>query len=79
MAKIRQSYSATFKAKVAFEAVKAEKTISQLSSEYGVHSNQINGASVCWRSFPIYFQKSEKRRKRTPRNSKLNFTGKSVN
>ena len=42
MGKIRKSYSAAFKAKVALEAIKKEKTISQLSSEYGVHANQIN-------------------------------------
>lgn len=42
MGKIRKNYSASFKAKVALEAVKKEKTISQPSSEYGVHSNQIN-------------------------------------
>ena len=42
MGKVRKNYSASFKAKVALEAVKKEKTISQLSSEYGVHSNQIN-------------------------------------
>ena len=42
MGRIRKSYSAAFKAKVALEAIKQEKTISQLSSEYGVHANQIN-------------------------------------
>lgn len=42
MGKTRKSYSAAFKAKVALEAIKKEKTIAQLSSEYGVHSNQIN-------------------------------------
>ena len=42
MGKIRKSYSSAFKAKVALESIKKEKTISQLSSEYGVHSNQIN-------------------------------------
>jgi len=42
MGKTRKSYSSAFKAKVALEAVKKEKTISQLSSEYGVHANQIN-------------------------------------
>ncbi len=41
MTKLRKRYSANFKAKVALEAAKKEKTISQLSSEYGVHSNQI--------------------------------------
>lgn len=42
MVKIRKNYSASFKAKVALEAMKKEKTLSQLSSEYGVHANQIN-------------------------------------
>jgi len=42
MGKIRKSYSSALKAKVALEAIKKEKTISQLSSEYGVHANQIN-------------------------------------
>ena len=42
MGRIRKSYSAAFKAKVALEVIKKEKTISQLSSEYGVHANQIN-------------------------------------
>jgi len=42
MGSIRKNYSASFKAKVALEAVRKEKTISQLSSEYRVHSNQIN-------------------------------------
>jgi transposase len=42
MGRIRKSYSSAFKAKVALEALKKEKTMSQLSSEYGVHSNLIN-------------------------------------
>ena len=41
MGAIRKNHDAIFKAKVALEAVKSEKTISQISSEYGVHSNQI--------------------------------------
>jgi len=41
MGRIRRSFDASFKAKVALEAFKNEKTISQLSSEYGVHPNQI--------------------------------------
>ena len=42
MGKTRKSYNSAFKAKVALEAIKKEKTIAQLSSEYGVHANQIN-------------------------------------
>jgi len=40
--KMRKSYDAAFKARVALEAVKGEKTIAQLSSEYSVHVNQIS-------------------------------------
>ena len=39
---MRKSFTAEFKGKVALEAFKEEKTISQMSSEYGVHSNQIS-------------------------------------
>jgi len=38
----RKRYSKEFKAKVALEAVKAQKTLSELASEYGVHTSQIN-------------------------------------
>ena len=41
MGRIRRRFDATFKANVALEALKNEKTISQLSGEYGVHPNQI--------------------------------------
>lgn len=41
MSGIRRRHSAAFKAKVALEAMKGEKTMSQLSGEYGVHPNQI--------------------------------------
>lgn len=37
----RRHHDATFKARVALEAVKGEKTIAQLGSEYSVHPNQI--------------------------------------
>jgi len=41
MGNIRKRHSGAFKAKVALEALKAEKTISEISSEYGVHANQV--------------------------------------
>ena len=41
MGGIRKRHEAKFKAKLALEAVKQEKTIAQLSSAYGVHTNQI--------------------------------------
>ena len=41
MGKIRKNHDAVFKSRVALEAIKGEKTIAQLASEYGVHPNQI--------------------------------------
>jgi len=41
MAGTQKRHPAAFKAKVAFEALRGDKTIAQLSSEYGVHGNQI--------------------------------------
>lgn len=40
--KQKKRYSPEFKTKVAFEAIRGEKTISQLSSEYGIHGTSIN-------------------------------------
>lgn len=41
MTNTRKSYTASFKAKVAVEAIQERKTLSELVSEYGVHSNMI--------------------------------------
>ncbi len=38
---MRKSHDGAFKARVALEAVKGEKTIAQIATEYGVHPNQI--------------------------------------
>lgn len=38
---MRKRHDAAFKARVAIEALKADKTMAQISSEYGVHVNQI--------------------------------------
>jgi transposase-like protein len=37
----RRRHDAALKARIALEAVKGEKTVAQLASEYGVHPNQI--------------------------------------
>ena len=41
MRRKRRNHSPTFKAKVALAALKGEKTLAQLASEYDVHVNQI--------------------------------------
>jgi transposase-like protein len=38
---MRKNHDAAFKAKVALEVLKGDKTMAQISSEYGVHVNQI--------------------------------------
>jgi putative transposase len=42
MSKRRRRFGAEFKFKVALEAAKGSKTLNELSSEYGVHANQIS-------------------------------------
>lgn len=39
---IRKKYSSDFKAKIALDALKSNKTISELSSVHSVHPNQIS-------------------------------------
>ena len=41
MARRRRRFSADFKAKVALEAIKGQKTVAELAGEYQVHANQI--------------------------------------
>ena len=41
MVTMRKTHDAAFKAKVALEAVKGEKTITKIASGYSVHPNQI--------------------------------------
>ena len=46
MAGMRKQFSAEFKAKVALEALKDQKTLAELASEYGAHPTQISA----WRN-----------------------------
>jgi len=41
MSKKRRNHSAAFKAKVALDAIKGDKTLSELASQYSLHPNQI--------------------------------------
>jgi transposase-like protein len=41
MTTARKRYSGEFKAKVAMEAIKGQKTVNELAGIYGVHTNQV--------------------------------------
>jgi putative transposase len=41
MKKQRKQYSAAMKAKVALEAIKGNRTVQEIASNYGVHPNQV--------------------------------------
>ena len=41
MATVRKKHTAEFKAKVALEAIRQQKTANELTAEYGVHATQI--------------------------------------
>ena len=38
----RKRYDSQFKAQVALEAIKNQRTLAQIASEYGVHPNQVS-------------------------------------
>jgi transposase len=42
MTTVRKQHNADFKKKVALEAIKQQKTINQITAEYGVHATQVN-------------------------------------
>lgn len=59
---MRKTYSAEFKAQVVLEILREEKSISQLSSEYGVHPNILGKwKNQAMRDFPRLFADDEKK------------------
>jgi len=41
MKKQRKTYTTEFKVKIALEAIKAQRTINEIASHYGIHPNQV--------------------------------------
>jgi transposase len=39
---VRKTHTTQFKTKVALEAIREQKTVNELTAEYGVHATQIN-------------------------------------
>lgn len=60
MKNTRRRFTAAFKAKIAIEALQERKTMAELSSHYGVHSNMIQRwkQEVLSRSIEIFETKS---------------------
>lgn len=70
MHSMRRCRDATFKAKVALEAVKGEKTMSELASEFGIHGNQIRQwKKTLLEGLPYIF--SDKRNKKQKESEEL--------
>jgi len=44
----KRQYSPKFKVEVALEAIKGDKTISQIASEYGIHPQQVRAWKKEW-------------------------------
>lgn len=76
---MRKKFEAGFKARVALEAVKGEKTLAELSSQFGVHSNMI----VRWKQemlqkLPGLFDKKAERRENAEETEKVDKLYKAV-
>ena len=39
---VRKQYQSQFKAQVALEAIKNQRTLAEIASEYGIHPNQVS-------------------------------------
>jgi len=64
MAKIRKTHTLNTKVKVALEAIKGEKTTSEITSQYGIHVSQINNwKKQALEQLPNAFSRKRKRQK----------------
>jgi len=57
----RKSYTAKQKAQIVLELLKEEKTVAQISSEYGIHANQLHHwKKQALEGLPTLFERSHK-------------------
>jgi transposase len=79
MKRTRKKHNGAFTAKVGLAAVKGDRTIAELASEYGVHPNQIyNGKSSCWTERRRCSRPAVRRTERPARRRSTFCTGKSA-
>ena len=58
-------YSAEFKARVALEAIRGEKTVNEIASKYGLHPNQVTqGKKLALEALPQFFSDKRARAER---------------
>ncbi len=73
MKSMRQKYAAPFKAKLALEALKGERTLAEIAGDYQVHPNQITKwKKLSSRSCRLSLLRDERKRLGKQRNSKQN-------
>ena len=75
----RKHYSADFKAKVALEAIKGQKTLNELDALHAVHPNQImNWKKQVLDEIPAIFSNAEHMISRVKKNYRPDFISKSA-
>jgi len=76
---MRKKFEAGFKAKVALEAIKGEKTLAEISSQYGVHANMITRwKQEALEKLPGLFDKKAERRENAEEAEKVDKLYKAV-
>jgi transposase len=64
MKRTHRKHSAEFKTKVAIEAIKEQKTLSQISEQYSLHANQISEwKKMVVENAPLLFDKANEKKK----------------